>query len=280
MNHTIPESPETIEAQLEWLRAGKRKAVLLTPGCVLPEWPPGCNAIMCAQGLLIHSLHIDPSWFRAKLQAGKLGEILGYGLPDKPVAAVCDRPPHARQSQTAATPQVVVVRGPNGHEKQAVVTDSARLDAATAAAHAVKDEADTVSLEDAGRVLGDRLKSLDARELKVRPYRPEQDEQALAAAARADQHCPLNPTHVIERHGQIVGYFGCSSLPLYRLWFHSQELKAADSLRLLFMIENHYRMAGVETLGTIIHTGSPFYPVATRGGYLESGGDRLFLKDL
>ena len=265
---TTPESPETIEAQLQWLREGKRRAVLLTPGCLLPEFPPWSDCMPIELGLVIFDCRrLSRQEVSNHLASGTLNELLGYGAPGKPPAD----DPAAR---------VVVVRdGASGAEKQAVVAGSKHLDAAQRQAEAVKDPGDTVTVEDGCRVLTDRLKSLDARELKVRPCRAE-DWEALVTAAAAEQHSPLNPTHVIERHGEIVGCFGCSSLPLYRLWFHSKEVKAADSLRLLFMIENHYRMAGVQTLGTIINTSSPFYPVASRGGYLESGGDRLFLKDL
>lgn len=265
MSTTIPEAPETIEAQLEWLVTGKRKAVLLTPGCVLPELPKTLSALIVKEGLVIYDLSrtIAPE-IQQHSRNNTLGELLGYGVATKPAQA--DR--------------LVTVRGPNGHEKQAVAADSKRLDDAWRAAKAVAGPGDTVQVEHPDRVIEDRLRSLDARELKVRPYDAQRDARALDAAAKADAHAPLNPTHVIEREGEIVGYFGVNSLPLYRLWFHSEKLKASDSLRLLFMIENQYRMAGVGIIGTIINTESPFYPCAARGGYLECQGDRLFLKPL
>lgn len=268
---TIPESPETLETQLEWLLSGKRQAVLLTWGVELPEIPRGLVLLNAEPGLLVYppaaAGEVD-RWQRGEIG---LGDLLGYGIPDKGNAA--------RGTGNAEPPPVVVVRGANGREKQAVVADSARLDAVTAAAHAVKDTGDTVTVENGTRVLEDRLKCLDARELKVRPLTTD-GLAALDAAAEADAHCPLNPTHVIERHGEIIGYFGINSLPLYRLWFHSAKMKAGDSTRLLFMIENHYRMNGVPLVATIINTASPFYPVAARGGYVENHGDRLFLKEL
>jgi hypothetical protein len=266
---TIPEAPETIEAQLEWLAQGKRAAVLLTPGCVLPEIPSGLAAMLIPEGLLLYAMFPTDDdrltcWQRGQIS---LPELLGYGTEEKP--------------EELANASVVVVRdGITGHEKQAAVTTPERLDEARAAAHAVADAGDTVTVENGVRVCADRLRSLDARELKVRPYHPEHDATALEAAAAADAHGPLNPTHVIERHGEIIGYFGVNSLPLFRLWFHSAKMKAGDSTRLLFMMENHYRMAGVDVLGTIINTTSPFYPVAARGGYVENLGDRLFLKEL
>ena len=267
MRPTIPEAPETIEAQLEWLAQGRRAAVLLTPGCVLPALPVGHLSLVINEGLLLYRADAAGTVYEWQRGQISLPELLGYGTEEKP--------------EELANASVVVVRdGITGHEKQAAVATPERLDQARAAAHAVADAGDTVTVENGVRVCADRLRSLDARELKVRPYHPEHDATALEAAAAADAHGPLNPTHMIERHGEIIGYFGVNSLPLFRLWFHSGKMKAGDSTRLLFMMENHYRMAGVDVLGVIINTASPFYPVAARGGYVENLGDRLFLKEL
>jgi hypothetical protein len=265
--NTIPESPETLEAQLAWLKAGKRKAVLVTPGAPLPALSvgDGFSVLLIDQGVLVFRLQdFTPAGILIEVHRGKLAEILGYGIGAKPQEAS----------------DVVTVRGQDGREKQAVATDPSHRAAVVAAAQRVKDPGDTVHLENGTKVIDDRLRCLDGRELKVRPYRAEADHLALAAAARADDHVPLNPTHVIEHDGEIVGYFGVNSLPLYRLWFHSEKIHAGASTRLLFMIENHFRMAGVGLVATVINEHSPFYPAAPRGGYLECLGDRLFLKQL
>lgn len=266
--NTIPEAPETIEAQMEWLRAGKRRAVLLTPGTPMPGLPEWSGMILLKEGLLIFDARKEQrSALMNEIECalGGLGTLLGYGIDRKPAGE---------------SPQVVTIRNHSGREKQAVFTDEENLAAVMKAAHGIKDPTDTVHRENGQQVIADRLRCLDARELKVRPYHAESDALALAAAAKADNHVPLNPTHVIERDGEIVGYFGVNSLPLYRLWFHSEKMSASASTRLLFMIENHFRMAGVGIVGTVINTNSPFYPVAARGGYLECSGDRLFLKGL
>lgn len=290
--NTLPEAPETIEAQLEWLREGKRQAVLLTPGTAVPVVEDTLSVTCVKEGIVLFrsSARFTKAdiWMHSKL--GTLGDLLGYGVPCKPnVADVSPSPGGEGRGeggpQTPARPQrvvtrVVTVRDQFGVEKQAVVADSERLDDALEAAHQVKGAGDTVQLENGQRVIEDRLRSLDQRELRVRPYHHQHDDLALQQAAKEDAHHPLNPTHVIERGEEIVGYFGIDSLPLYRLWFHSEKMKAADSLRLLFLMENIYRMRGVPVIGTIIATSSPFYAVAGRGGYLESTNDRLFLKDL
>jgi hypothetical protein len=263
---TVPESEETMETQLRWLQEGKRKAVLIPHGTPFPHLPAYSMVERVPEGLLVFFGTALEDVRRFNARQVTLAQLLGYGIDAKP--------------EPADEIGCVTIRGRNGHEKQAVVTDAKRLDPVTAAAEAVKDPGDTVQLEPAAQVVADRLRSLDAKELRVRPFVAERDALALAAAAQADQHRPLSPTHVIERGEEIVGYFGINSLPLYRLWFHSEKLKASDSTRLLFMIENHYRMAGVGMVATVCNTRSPFYPVAARLGYLEAAGDRLFLKGL
>lgn len=266
MNATIPESPETIEAQLDWLREGKRKAVLLTPGCVLPELPLYVDCVPTHLGLIIFNCRkVTRIEILAHVNRDTVGELLGYGVDGKLAE---DAPP------------VVVVRDRNGHEKQAVVAGESRLKDAVQAAEAVKSPGDRVSIEDGQQVLDDRLRSLDARELKIRRFQPETDSLALALAAKSDAHAPLHPTHVILRGDDIIGYYGLNSLPLYRLWFHSEKMKATDSLRVLWHIEQGYREAGLGLIGTLININSPFYPCAVRGGYRECTGDRLFLKGL
>lgn len=266
MNATIPESPETIEAQLQWLREGKRKAVLLTPGCVLPELPLYTDCVATKIGLVIfNGLQLSRNEVLRHLDRDAIGELLGYGVAGKPDD---DDPP------------VVVVRDRNGHEKQAVVAGESRLKDAVRAAENVKSPGDRVSIEDGQQVLDDRLRSLDSRELKIRRFQPETDSLALSLAAKSDDHAPLHPTHVILRGDDIIGYYGLNSLPLYRLWFHSEKMKATDSLRVLWHIEQGYREAGIGLIGTVINLQSPFYPCAVRGGYRECTGDRLFLKGL
>lgn len=117
-------------------------------------------------------------------------------------------------------------------------------------------------------------------DLCVLPFDVEVHGKALLEAAAADDHKPLNVTHVIARGGEIVGYLCINSLPLYRLWMDSKKTRAADSAKLLFLIENQYRMAGAGVVATIVNGASPFFGLAQRSGYHESEGDRLFLKGL
>ena len=130
MSHaTTPEAPETIAAQLQWLREGKRQAVLLTPGCVLPELPEGLLLLPTAEGVLVYRMDSAGAVYRYQRAELTLAELLGYGIPAKPVPCPL----------TPGSEKVIVVRGPTGVEKQSVVTDAKRLDACVTAAHAVKD---------------------------------------------------------------------------------------------------------------------------------------------
>jgi hypothetical protein len=140
---TVPEKPETLEAQLEWVKQGKRKAVLVTPGAAVPEMPEGMEAHPTAAGVFIYDPKAtNPGELDAAVQGNTVGELLGYGVDAK-----------------AGTPgeTVVVVRSPAGTEKQAVVAAPAETDGAVDAAKAVAGPGDTVGLENGEKVIADRL---------------------------------------------------------------------------------------------------------------------------
>src|SRR5690348_2449010 len=70
---TIPESPETIAAQVQWLCDGKRAAVLLTPGEALPDIPIGVRLVSTPIGVFIY----NPDLLNERLifQAIRTGEV-------------------------------------------------------------------------------------------------------------------------------------------------------------------------------------------------------------
>lgn len=141
----VPESPATVAAQVDGLIAGKRPAMLVTPGEAMPTVPEGFRTIKTDAGVFI----FDP----AKVKAGEIrqavkddtvGEVLGYGIADKP-----------SPQDTIGT---VVVRR-DGVEVQAVVTDEASLPRVTEAARAVAEPGDTIKLENPIQVIKDRVEA-------------------------------------------------------------------------------------------------------------------------
>lgn len=84
-----PEAPATIAAQLEAFKAGRKPAVLFTPGesipgDVLSSAPRGAKiADIPGVGRLLYT---DPETLKLA-RSGRMGDALGYGVPEKPAAA-------------------------------------------------------------------------------------------------------------------------------------------------------------------------------------------------
>ncbi|MEW8187126.1 MAG: hypothetical protein AB2794_19240 [Candidatus Thiodiazotropha endolucinida] len=79
----VPETTETIEAQLKAFEEGRKPAVLLTPGESLPALPEGAQvATIPERGLLVYK---DPAVLELA-QNDRMGEALGYGISEKPVS--------------------------------------------------------------------------------------------------------------------------------------------------------------------------------------------------
>jgi len=264
---TIPEAPETIEAQLRWLDQGKRQAVFLPAGSVLPRLDVGYEVVALTGGLLVYRSDLV-SWEKvcAALEADRLGDLLGYGVPAKP-----DRPEDC-----------VVIRDAAGLEKQSVVVDAATRQAALDAAAEVKDETDTVSVEAAELTITGRLNALQRRECVLRPYNP--DVHCGSLSQLQDKHpdgfAPLAVTHVVMRGRDVIGWVGINSLPFYRLNIPVLDVSVNDVLGVVRVIENQYRMAGARDLATLLDVRCRCYTYKERLAYLEMDDWRIALKTL
>lgn len=102
-----PETEGMLQAQMDAFSEGRKRAVLLTPGEKLQsELPEGATATdLGDSGILIH--RADDVEAPALAQDGKLGEVLGYGVNEKPSGAT----------------EVVTPRDAEGRAVHDVVTD-------------------------------------------------------------------------------------------------------------------------------------------------------------
>ena len=55
----------------------------------------------------------------------------------------------------------------------------------------------------------------------------------MNAAAAADNHPVLAPSHVMVKGGQVIGYLSLGSLPTVQAWFDSKNKHALDSLKMI-----------------------------------------------
>jgi hypothetical protein len=71
--------------------------------------------------------------------------------------------------------------------------------------------------------------------INIRPFRPE-DAEALAKAAALDGHTVYCPSFVLEKNGEIVGYYS-AVVPMVLSWQDSKKMNALDSIKELGHIE-------------------------------------------
>lgn len=261
---TVPEKKGTIEAQMRWLKQGKRVAVLITPGERLPRDVGLWHVCSVLEGLVIYNGEkVSKDAIEKMAEENRLGELLGYGIaskPKKPMGAV-------------------VVRGRNGVEKQAVVTDRKNYRKVVNAAIRVADATDQVRLEPCEKVLEDRKQDVIGGFVTLRPAKPD-DLRALVDAAALDGHRVLAPSHIIDKGGEIAGYIGLNSLPTFQGWFDRGKVKARDSATIFNIVENLCRAQGMRHLALLLPETSDFRGVIDRFGYERLATVTLEVKEL
>ena len=96
----------------------------------------------------------------------------------------------------------------------------------------------------------------------------------LEAAALADAHNIMGPTHVMERDGEIIGYASIGSIPMINIWLDSHKQRPRDAITALNMIENEAARMGYRVVAVPCWEKSPFRKLMERFGYkflMESG---------
>jgi hypothetical protein len=114
----------------------------------------------------------------------------------------------------------------------------------------------------------------------VRPLRGQADWERLRDEAAKDGHEIFFPSHVIEKHGEVAGYLGVCSMPMLRMWLHTERMKARDSLLAMAVAENLMRANGVQAAGGLISRESNVFPHMAKMGWKGIGETVLHVKNL
>jgi len=112
--------------------------------------------------------------------------------------------------------------------------------------------------------------------------RTEEDVKELNAAAKADNHSVVLPSHVLRKDGKIVGYFSVAppGMPCVLAWLSTKDMPARESFHLINGIECQVAHAGCQAIMWPIPKDSPFYPLMEQMGYKNCGQYELFIKPL
>lgn len=104
------------------------------------------------------------------------------------------------------------------------------------------------------------------------------DELALRAAAGADGHVVVAPTHVVDRRGEIVGYASIGSARMFFAWLDSQKLGAIESFAAWREAEQLLAKGGGGPVILPCTETSPLRPFVEKMGYQRLGEATLFVK--
>lgn len=101
---------------------------------------------------------------------------------------------------------------------------------------------------------------------------------AVAAAAAADGHILIHPTHVVKRGNEIVGYGSLGAVRMMFAWLDSKKLSGPESFRAWRQAETELkRMGGPIALPCTAD--SPLLPFVERMGYRGIFNARVHVKD-
>ncbi len=110
-------------------------------------------------------------------------------------------------------------------------------------------------------------------------YRPEM-EAGLIAAAQADGHTVILPSHVICRAGELQGYLSLGAATFIMPWFDTRKMKSRDTIQIINTAENVLRVSGRAWALAPFPKDSPLHPMMTSLGYQNVGTYDLGLKKL
>jgi len=115
--------------------------------------------------------------------------------------------------------------------------------------------------------------------VQIRPIR-QSDVEKLKAAADADKHGVLAPTHVLTKNGEFVGYLSLMGIPMVFAWMHTEEIFGRDTLQVVNFAENMVANNGAVSMAVPVPKRSPMHGQMESLGYTAMDEVTLFVKVL
>jgi len=104
--------------------------------------------------------------------------------------------------------------------------------------------------------------------------------KAVMAAAAADAHQCIAPTHAMMRGEQVIGYLSLGGMPVVQAWFDSKSGHVRDSLNMIDTAEAIMATQGASSVALCCSEDSPFYPHLERLGFKPVMKTVLFVKPI
>jgi len=116
--------------------------------------------------------------------------------------------------------------------------------------------------------------------ISINPIVTPEHFQRLMAAAAADNHVPIYPTHAVVKDGEITGSLSICAIPVFTFWSHSQKHNARNSLEVFNLGKNlAFEKSGRRPVLTWCPVTSPLYPFMAKLGFREHITTTHFLQE-
>lgn len=116
--------------------------------------------------------------------------------------------------------------------------------------------------------------------IQLEPVTTPERLQRLLAAAAADRHWPLNPTHTILRAGEVAGCFSICAMPMITAWLDTKRMRARDTreaVNVALQIGHSYAQG--YPLITHCPPDSPMFPFMKKFGFVPKLTTTLFVEE-
>jgi hypothetical protein len=114
----------------------------------------------------------------------------------------------------------------------------------------------------------------------IRPPREKEKFDELLARAAEDKAFVYYPTHIIEKDGEVIGFFSIGANPVILAHFDRQKCSAKDTIKAIEIGENFMRALGHKNYTLLCETESPFYPLLEKMGYKNIMPTNMMSKNL
>lgn len=100
----------------------------------------------------------------------------------------------------------------------------------------------------------------------------------LEVLAGEDAHCVVQPSHIVERKGKMVGALSIGTVPMVLVYMNTKRSDHVDSFCVNNFIENMVSNHGSLSVCVPCHVKSPLRPFMERVGYVARGTHDLMFK--
>jgi O-acetyl-ADP-ribose deacetylase (regulator of RNase III) len=165
----VPESQDSLEAQLEAMQEGHKQGVLVTTGEAMPDIPDGYTATEIeGEGTLIHKEGDTQAVELAT--SGRMGTVLGYGTDTKPEKAEA----------------VIVVKDAKGRTINEIAVDDSNVDAVIEAQRGIAEAGGAVNIMSVDDALASRAIDTDKEKGVMAPEQMQEMAEYLNMVSESD----------------------------------------------------------------------------------------------